>query len=367
MKLGFLDFFRDVSNFFKGGSVLGVDIGTASIKAVELGKRGEEFELKNYSILETSKYLTQANQAIQTSSLKISREVGTDLLKTLIREMKPKTNLAVASLPLFAGFVTVIELPILSKEETERAVMFQARQYIPIPIEQVAVEWYPIERFETSHGRRYQRVLLIGIPKEIIERYKDIFKEAGLKLISLEIESFSLLRAVEKFITDVPVIVVDIGAQSTNTMILERKSVKMLDQTDYSGIYITQALSKSLDISMIRAEDLKRRKGIGGLGRDAELSTLLLPFLDVIIQETRHVKDSFERKYGTPVERLMLVGGGANLKGLDKYVARQLGVTMVHQSPISSLKYPATLEPAIGELNNTLPVALGLAKKYFTS
>lgn len=346
---------------------MGVDIGTASVKAVEVGKRGEVFELKNYGILETSKYLVQSNQAIQTSSLKISEQEGVNLLKSLIREMNPKTRLAIASLPLFTGFTTVIELPVLSRAETDRAVMFQARQYIPIPIDRVAVEWYPVERFETPRGQQYQRILLVGIPNDIVGRYKSIFKEAGLKLVSLEIESFALLRAVEKFLTDKATIVVDIGAQSTDMMVVENKSVKLLDQTDYSGVYITQALSKSLDISMVRAEDLKRRKGIGDVGPGAELSTLLLPFLDVIIQETRHTKDTFERKYGSVVEHLMLVGGGANLGGLDDYFARQLGLTLAHQSPLESLSYPTEIEPAIRQLNNVFPTALGLAKKYFAS
>ena len=149
MKLGFSGFFRDIQNFFKGGTVLGTDIGTASIKITELSKRGDSFALSNYGILETKKYLDYPTQAIQTSSLRIVEGEATRLLKTLLSEMKTRSHLAITSIPLFTTFVTVFEMPKFSKEETHKVVMFQAQQYIPMPLEQVSVEWSVIEEFDT--------------------------------------------------------------------------------------------------------------------------------------------------------------------------------------------------------------------------
>src|SRR3989344_2284521 len=114
------DFFGDIRNFFRGGTVLGVDIGTASIKAVELRKTGDRFALKNYGILETRDYLDHPNAAIQTSSLKISEKDAASALRLLLREMKSKTNLAVATLPTFATFTTTLDFPDLPREETEK-------------------------------------------------------------------------------------------------------------------------------------------------------------------------------------------------------------------------------------------------------
>lgn len=360
------DFFRDIGNFFRGGAVLGIDIGTVSIKAVELAKTGESFSVNNYGILGTTKYLTAPNQAIQTSSLKISEKDTTELVKLLVREMRPKTNLVVASIPSFTSFTTILDMPLLSTEETSRSVLFQAQQYIPIPINEVFVEWFLIEKYETGQGQHFQKLLLVGTPKDDIARYKKIYKDAGLRLVAIEIEQFALVRALKNFFSDAPTILVDIGAQSTDIIIVEKGTIRHLEQTDYSGIYLTQALGKSLDISMARAEELKRRRGLSAFGADSELSTLLLPFLDVIIQEVRHAKDVYERQSGKRVERLMLIGGGANLIGIEKYFSSQIGLTISHHEIFAGIKYPSALEPAMKGLENELAIALGLAKKYFS-
>ncbi len=345
--------------------MLGVDIGTASIKVTELTKKGDTFAISNYGILETKKYLNYPNQAIQTSSLKIEEKEAGKLLKTLLSEMKTRSHLAIASIPLFSTFATVFEMPVFSREETQKVVMFQAQQYIPMPIDQVFVEWSVVSEFETSQGQKYQRVLLVGIPNDVIARYKEIHKNAGVRLVSIEVDMFAILRAVGAFLTDAPTLIVDIGAQSTNMIVVDGKRISHVGQTDYSGIYLTQAIAKSLDVSMIRAEELKRRKGLSGTGIDSELSTLLLPFLDVIIQEVRHVKDVYERRYEKKIEKIMLIGGGANLIGIEKYVSHQLSLLVAHQSILKGIEYPEKLLVAEKELSNDLVVSIGLAKRYF--
>ncbi len=365
MRLGAFDFITDIQNFFKGGKVLGTDIGTASIKITELSKRGESFILSNYGMLETKKYLDYPNQAIQTSSLRIVEKDATHLLKTLLSEMKTRSHLAITSVPLFATFVTVFEMPKFSREETNKVVMFQAQQYVPMPLDQISVEWFVIEEFDTERGQKYQRILLVGIPNDVIMKYKKIHKDAGLRLVAMEVDIFAILRALDKFLTEVPTLIVDIGAQSTGMIVVEGKSVRHANQTDYSGIYLTQAIAKSLDVSMIRAEELKRRKGLSGEGVDSELSTLLLPFLDVIIQEVRHAKDVYERRYAKKVEKIMLIGGGANLIGIEKYFSSQIGLTIAHQSLLMGVQYPETLRPVEKNIDNELVVSFGLAKRYF--
>ncbi len=366
MKFGISNFFRDIENFFKGGAILGVDIGTSSIKIVELVRRGNVLELENYGILSTKKYLDFPNQAIQTSSVQIHEKETARLLGVLLREMKAKTKLAIASIPSFTSFATVLDMPVLSKEETESSVMFQAQQYIPLPPDKVSIDWMRVEEYESVKGQKFQRILLVGIPNDVIQRYKSIYKLAGLRLVSMELEQFALARALKKFVSDNPTLIVDIGSQSTDIAIMENGGIKAIEQTDYSGIYLTQAISKSLDISMVRAEELKCRRGLTATGADSELSTLLLPFLDVIIQETRHAKDMYERRFERKIERMMLAGGGANLSGIEKYFSAQLGLQVLHHSVFMDTKYPKELEPSMKLLGNQLAIAFGLAEKYFS-
>ena len=95
----------------------------------------------NYGILETKDYLSHPNQIIQSSSLKISEKETAEMLKIILREMKTKSRIAIGSIPAFAVFTTMLEMPVLSPEETRKAVEFQAPQYIPLPMSEVALDW----------------------------------------------------------------------------------------------------------------------------------------------------------------------------------------------------------------------------------
>ncbi len=359
------DFFKDVFNFLKSGSVLGVDIGTVAIKIVEFSQKRGSFKFDNYGILETKNYLEHSNQAIQTSSLRILEKEAVALLKILLKELKPKTKTAVAAIPAFASFATTLDMPVLSRSETARAVMFQAPQYIPLPMSAVSIEWFKIEEFVDERGVKNQRLFLVGIPHDILRRYKNIFSQAGLRLVFMEIEGLALVRALAGLSGNAVTLVADIGAESTNIVVAQNGILKHVVQSDYGGGYLTQALARGLGLSNSRAEELKRRKGLLASGAEFELSTLITPFLDVIIQETRHAQDVFERRYNKKIEKIILVGGGAKLLGIDKYVSAQVNLPVSLGTIFQGTQYPLDIEPAIKGLNSDLTVAVGLAKKYF--
>jgi len=363
MRLDFFGFFKDIANFVKAGSVLGVDIGTTSIKMAEVAKKGDGFRLVNYGILETKKYIEHPNQAIQTGSLEIVEKEVVELLRTLLNEVKPKSKTIIASIPTYSSFIFPLDMPLLSVAETAKSVNFQAKQYIPLPPEAVSVDWVKVDEFENDRGVKFQRLLLVGIPSNVIRKYKEIFRVAGLRLAALELETFALTRAIGKF--SEPTMVVDIGGEATEINVVENGFVKHSAVSDYGGIQLTKSLSRGLGLSATRAEELKRHRGLVGKEGESELSTLILPFLDVIIQETRYARDSYERRYGKKVKQMTLVGGGANLLGIDKYFGSQMDLPIINPATLSGFEYAPELEPAVRYLNHELPVAIGLAKRYF--
>lgn len=364
MKLGVSNFFQDVSNFLRSGSVLGIDLGTVSVKMAEISEKKGKFKLENYGILETKNYLSQPNRVIQTSALKLVEKDIYEYLRILLSAIKPKTKNVLVSVPSFAVFITTIDMPLLSREETGKAIMFQARQYIPLPVSLVSIDWFKIEEFVNVQGERSQRILLIGVPNEIIRKYRNIFDELGLKLIALEVESLALTRALSKK-DDGVTMMIDLGAESTNIIITENGVLKYNGQTDYGGIYLTQALSRGLGVSVSRAEELKRRRGLTGEGGEMELSTLILPFLDVILQEIRHTKDVYERRFLKKVEKVIVCGGGAKLLGIQEYFSGQLNLPFAAPETLKEILHPIWLESAMNGLNADLAIAVGLTKRYF--
>jgi len=367
MKIGnqLSEFFLDVFNFFKGRSILGVDIGTSSIKIAELTEAKGKLILNNYGILETKEYLNHPNKALQTSSLPIDEVATSKHLKILLNEIKPKSNLAIASIPAFASFSTVLDMPLMSEVEIGKAVMFQAPQYIPLQPTEALIDWIKVDEFNLSSNQKYLHILVMGISKKLVEAYKKIFKDAGLRLIFLEFDGLALVRSlIDK--TDKDTLIVDIGAEETEIFIVKDGNLAYTGGTSYSGIHLTQTIARSLGISSLRAESLKRKKGTADVNNDIELAGLTLPFLDVIIQEVSHTADVYKRRYGKIIERIMVVGGGANLIGISKYFAQQTGLLEAKPNVFRKVGYNLSLEPIVRNLNNELALAIGLAEKYFS-
>jgi type IV pilus assembly protein PilM len=354
-----------ILNIFKGASssTLGIDIGTTSIKIVEVKPGKGRPEIVNYALLESSGYLARANQALQTSTLKVFESDIVDLLKTALREMRPGATEAVASLAPFSVFTTVLDFPMMGPKEIEQAMVYQAKQYIPLPLTEVALDWMKVGEYADEKGFAHQKLLLISVPKEQIRKYQEMFKKAGLALRELEIESLSLARL---FANDpTPTIVVDIGSRSTNIVFLEGGSLMWQAQSDFASASLTQALATSLSVNPLRAEELKKERGIMGTGPNYELSTIMMPFLDAIINEVKKAQFAYQAQFpsGKPAERIVLAGGGANLLGIESYVAKEFTIPVVKSNPFSRFTYPEAVEPIVSELNPVMSVALGLGLK----
>ncbi|MBI4085378.1 MAG: type IV pilus assembly protein PilM [Candidatus Liptonbacteria bacterium] len=346
---------------------LGVDIGTTSIKIAEVGQGENLPQLMNYCILEDKGSLLRANTAIQTSSLKLFENEVARLLKVAVEQMKPMTTEALASLPVFSAFTTILTFPEMSKKDLEKAISFGIKQYIPMPVPEVVIDWMKVGEYRDEKGFLLQQILLISVPQEQVKKYQRIFSEAGLRLAALEIESLSLLRALVGN-DPTPTFIIDIGSRSTAIVITEGGTIRFSGQSDFGGASITQAVSSGLNINPLRAEELKRERGVGGTGPNYELSTIMMPFLDAIISEVKRVEANYKSQVpnSKKIERAVVSGGGANLAGLEKYFESSLGIPTVKAAPLSKFEYPAAVEPLAKELNSFLSVSLGLALREFT-
>ena len=348
-----LDFFKKLFHAAPH-PCLGVDIGTTSIKIAELIPDKAGVRLGNYGTLETLGYLTRGNMALQASGLKIfEQEVG-QYLKIVKDRMHTNTVRAVASLPSFSVFSTIIDLPPMPEKEVAQAVQFKARQYIPLPITSVSLDFTRISQ---------ERVLVFAIPNDIIAKYKLIFKIAGLDLVALEAEGVSLARAfgVPTDVNDMPTLVIDIGARSTALSIISRGIAYLTSQTDFSGATLTHAIAAGLHVVEARAEELKRRRGVVnvGFGAEEELSTLLLPLVDAILNETKRFSERYLAAYGVQVKNALIAGGGAGLPGITEYAAKGLNMRVGKAMPFSRVQFPPQAEIALTLLGPSLAVAVG--------
>lgn len=343
------------SRFFAKKISLGVDIGTSAIKIVALqADKNNRPRLLDYAVLETYGYLERANAALQTSTLKIFEEEIVGYLRLMLRKMKLPAGSweTAASLPTFSAFTTLIEVPPdMSEADLVQTMNFKAKQYLPLPISSVVLDWTRVGAGE---------VFLVAVPSEQVERFQDIFQQARIKLTVLEIEGLALARSLTRENQE-PALIIDIGSRSSVILLVQAGRLYMSRQLDFAGGSLTQALAASLEIAPRRAEDLKKQKGLTGLegGPERELSTILLPILDVIINEARRVKASRD------FSRVILCGGGAKLLGLPRYLGNELGLPVELANPLAGISSAPVLEPLLKDLGPNLAVAAGLALRNF--
>ena len=228
----------------KPKSFLGIDIGTSSIKVVQLKKTEDKFELETYGEISTIGYVERLNESFQSTSLKSLETINREMLKLVLDEAKTNTKNVVMAIPIFSSFTSIIEMPEMEEKELNQAVEFESRKYIPIPSTEVLLDCKVIDSGmikDDNSGKTFKgkRILLIAVPKEVINKYIRIAESLNLKVDALELESFSFARSLALGETE-PVCVLDIGARATSFTVIDKGTVQMSHGLDVAGAEMTR-------------------------------------------------------------------------------------------------------------------------------
>lgn len=348
---------------------IGIDVGTSSIKIVELEKRGGRFELINYGIFEL-KGLNEVAPSDESeewqSILKMPDKEISDGIKEIIKQAGIRTMDVVASIPSFSTFATVIEMPYISNEDLTRALPFEAKKYIPIPLDEVILDWSIVgvndgAQREAGNQPTTVEVFLAAVPKDETMRYQNIMKNAGLKIQALELENSALIRSLLG--NDLsPSVVVNIGGRSTSIIIANKGYERVSHNYEIGGFEITKAISRSLNVSLDKAEELKRKFGLKKSSENI-INESMVSLIDMMVFETEKTIANYEESKKEKISNIILIGGLANMPGFGDYFKEKLGRNVIVGNPFSKIIYPKELEPLTKELSSTLSVALGLSMR----
>lgn len=349
---------------------LGIDIGTTSIKIVEIEKRGNANFLLNYAIY-SPPILEEKLFSLETPIPPLFEKEVEEILRMMLEKAKIKTKKAVFSLPAFSSFFTEIELPPLTKEEIPSAVEFQAAQYVPMPLSEVTLEWHLVDEEEkkdiwhkeivpTKLAPKPVRVLLVAVPTAVVERYLRVAQKLKLEVLALEVESFSLVRALgEKKTQGTPYLILDIGGTSSSLFVVDSGVVRISHHIDFSSYKMVNELSERLKITLRRAYFLHLEKSVAQTGSLARL--VLFPILDKIRFEIEQTINAFLiQNPQKKIEKMILCGGGAHIAQVKEYLSLKLGLPIEISNPFKKLDYPKILEPKLKEIGPRLSVAIGL-------
>jgi len=338
---------------------LGIDIGTASIKLVQLSKKGDGFKLDTYGEFKVENYLEYIKKENGVSYLKLVDEDIVRIIKFLLKESKAKSRNVTMSLPTLSTLTTIINLPAMPSNELGTAINYEAQKYIPIPLEEVILDPQFINTDATTGSLE---VFVAAFPKELVDGYSRIAKLADLKLKAFELETYALIRSLI-YPAKEAMIILDIGATSSNISVIDNGFIAITHNLDISGSMMTGMIVNSLGLEKKRAEELKIEEGIAGKGGEKEISKIIDPLINFVISEVERVIDIYSKKSGHPIVKIILSGGSANIKGLPERFLNNLKIETVVADPFSKTYDPESLQSVLKEIGPSFSVAVGLAMK----
>lgn len=344
---------------FKPKSYLGVDIGTLSIKIVEFSNENGRPKLENYAIL--TDYDLALRNLVQDDAKKTPKVFdgeASSMLRRLVKAGEIKAREINMSVPIFSSFLTVMELPQMSESEVISAVQFEAKKYVPVPLDSVIIDWSLIGT--SADGKIL--ILLVAIPKDLVNEYTNIAREADLKLLTIELETISAARALIGN-DPVPAVLMDIGSRDTTISVVDNGFLRISHSIEASGEDLTRALANSLNISWRRAEELKKENGLKIMDNNSQITSVLTPLLNIIIDATQNIIDIYFSKTKKKIEKLIIYGGVSKMPGFAEYLNSRLKMDVVIGAPFSRIAYPEKLKPVIDEIGHEFTIAIGLALK----
>lgn len=307
--------------------LFGLDIGRTFIKVVQAQVRGNKKVLKAAGIGATPE------GGIQTESPVGLKQVS-DRIKSVLAQAKIGTNHCAISLIESQVVSRLIQMPPLTDKELAAAIDWEAEQYIPLPIKDVVLKYHIVaKRAGSSSEGGKMDVLLVAVPKRIVEKYLNIVRDAGLIAEAIETESAALARSLTH-VDDPPTVIVSAGGISTELVIVQAGNVLFTRSIATGGINLTRAIIAEFNLPQKQAEEYKQTYGILEDQLSGKVAAVLKPILDVIVLEiAKAVEFARTRVEGSPVERVIITGGGAFLPGLAQYLVERTGLEVALGDP----------------------------------
>ncbi len=243
---------------------------------------------------------------------------------------KINTKYVGVSLPEEKSFLDVFQIPILPEEEIENVIRQEAENNIPFPLNEV---YFDFERLGQQDKKlEYQEVFSVACSKKIVDSYERVLKRVGLKPLFMEVESLAVARSIMKYgVLSDPVLIIDFGENRTSFIIFAGRHVRFTSTISVSARQLTRSIANDLKIDFRKAETMKREQGLYGDKKVFESMTPLLANLAQQIKSHLNYYHSHRPKETPPylkkkIDKILLCGGGSNLKGLGEFLTSELKI-----------------------------------------
>jgi type IV pilus assembly protein PilM len=346
-------------NWVKKKNVIGIDIGSSSIKLVELieGKNG--FKLQNLAIS------SLPPEAIVDGAFMDSVTI-IDTIRDLITTSKVKTKDVVTSVSGHSVIVKKISLPFMTEAELEESIRWEAERYIPFDINDVNIDFQTFG--SNPENPEVMEVVLVAAKKDIINDYVSMIMEAGLNPVIIDIDAFALenMLAINYEIGKEEVVaIVNVGASITNINILKDNVSGFTRDIFKGGNQITEDIQRQLHVDYDEAEKIKVGSKVDVTSRSI-VQNLLKTASESLAVEIRNSLDFFQSTTTyEKISKLYLSGGGSKIKDFDILLQQEIGIPVEIVHPFTKIEYNEKNFDVeyLREIGSIMGVGVGLASR----
>jgi type IV pilus assembly protein PilM len=340
-------------------NVVGLDIGSSSIKAIEVKKNKGQIEVTHIG------FEPLASDIVVDSMIVDSGSVSSAISK-IFTENAMKSKLVATSVSGHSVIVKKISIPTMSEQELAEHIGTEAAQHIPFDISDVNIDFQILS--EDLNGPQMD-VLLVAVKKDKILNYTNVLSLAGKSPAIVDIDAFALQNCYEYNYDPAPgatVALLNLGASVMNINIVKGTTPLFTRDVSVGGNQYTDSLQKELDLSFDDAEALKLGREVGTVSSDAK-APILQQVTEIIVLEIQKTFDFFRATApGEHIERIYLAGGSSKVPGLIEALRQEFSIPVELLNPFQRVALPLDQSTALVDQNaGQLAVAVGLALRSF--
>ncbi|QSA96201.1 pilus assembly protein PilM [Methylococcus sp. EFPC2] len=342
--------------------LLGIDISTAAVKLLELGKAGPRYRVESYAVIPLPQ-----DAVVDKTIAKV--EVIGNAVKSVVAQSGTKLKHAAVAVASSSVISKVITMPAaLSDGELESQIELEADQYIPYPLDEISMD-FEVQGSNEKNPEMID-VLLVASRKENVEDRVEALEFAGLKAEILDVESYALENAFALILDQLSdanpgktIAIADIGATMTTLNVLHNGRIIYTREQGFGGKQLTEEIQRRYGLSYEEAGLAKKHGGLP----DNYLPEVLEPFKHAMAQQIQRSLQFFaSSSTHRGVEGLVLAGGCASIAGVERFVEQTTGIPAVVANPFINMTLSSRVKPQA--LSNDAPAmmtACGLALRSF--
>lgn len=335
-------------------SALGLDIGSKTIKLVQLDRRGGGWALLAAGI--TTNPIGDFSGGSDDDLVLVAEAV-----KKLVIETKVSSKKVIVSLPENKVFTPFLKLPYLTDQELESAIAWQAEPYIPIPVLEASIAHLVVDRVEAKAGTPGSvEVLLVAAPKALVGKFVKILELSALEVELVETELLALARSLAP--NNQTVAILDIGGVSSSIGVVCNGQLVVGHSIATGADALTRAVATGLGMNLAQAEEYKKSYGLSLKHAEGRVAGVLVSVLRLLADEVKKTLQYYKNETGKEgVSALILSGGTAGLPELVPYLANLVGMEVLVGDPFARVTKDQKLQVSLSAYSPLYGVAVGLA------